>query len=129
MIPILLLLACGPSLDHAAPIAYDHVACDHCGMIVSDPRFAVQISTDTERLVFDDPSCAFHAIAERDLALRHVWFRDSSLAEESWLDWREVGFVPAAGAPMNGGLGAVPAYLDGALSFSEASSRILGGER
>ena len=112
---------------------FEVIVFDNRGIGASDapagPYTVPQLATDTERLFFDDPSCAFHAIAERDLALRHVWFRDSSLVEESWLDWREVGFVPAPGAPMDGGLAAVPAYLEGAMSFSEASSRILLGER
>jgi hypothetical protein len=123
------LLGCGPSLDEPATIAYDHVACDHCGMVVSDPRFAVQIATDAERLVFDDPICAFRTIAERGPHLRHVWFRDSSTSGEEWLDWQEVAFVPASGAPMDGGLAAVPVYTDNAISFSEASSRALAARR
>lgn len=126
---VLWILGCGASLDEPAAVAYDHVACDHCGMVVSDARFAVQIATDTERLIFDDPICAFRAIGERGPHLRHVWFRDSSAVTEEWLDWQEVAFVPASGAPMDGGLAAVPVYTENAISFSVASSRALAPRR
>jgi ABC-2 type transport system ATP-binding protein len=95
---------------------------------ISDPRFAVQLSTaDGDRFEFDDPVCAFRYIGQHGPRLRHVWFHDS--ASEAWLDWQQVAFVPAPGAPMDGGLAAVPVGTEGAISFSQASGRALGGAR
>jgi copper chaperone NosL len=128
MITLLFALACSPSIDEPAPIAYDHVACDHCGMMVSDARFAAQLTTrEGERLEFDDPACVFQYIAQEGPLLAHAWFRDSSAPEDAWLDWQEVAFVAATGAPMNGGVAAVPVGTEGSFSFSEASTRVLGG--
>jgi copper chaperone NosL len=124
---LLLLLACSVGPDQPADLAYDRIACDHCGMIVGDPRFAAQITTkDGQRYAFDDPACAFAFIAEQGPDLAHVWFHDGG---ERWIPWQEVGFVEAKGTPMDGGLAAVfLAEEPGALSFSEASSRVLGGK-
>lgn len=120
------LVACTPGLDEPAAIAYDRVACDHCGMIVGEPRFAAQLTTkDGERYEFDDPSCAVAFVADKGPAIAHMWFRDGSSDEETWIPWQSVGFVPATGSPMDGGLAAVPLPAPGSLSFSEASTRFM----
>ena len=125
-----LLVACTPGPDEPASLAYDHVACDHCGMVVGDPRFAVQMTTrDGERFEFDDPSCAFEYVAEKGPSIAHLWFRDSTSAEDEWIPWASVGFVPARGTPMDGGLAAVPLPTEGAIGFAEASSRFIGGAK
>lgn len=124
---IFVLWACAPDLSAPVPVAWDHAACDHCGMLISDPRFAAQLVTrDGERREYDDPACLFRDIAQDHPSLGNVWFHDS--AGDGWLPWSGVAFVPASGAPMDGGLAAVvPA--PGALSFGEASARVLGGGR
>jgi copper chaperone NosL len=124
----LTLFACGTPLDQPEPMVFDHVACDHCGMLVSDPRFAAQLVTrEGDRYQFDDPACVFQHIVDHGGSLGHVWFHDS--AGEGWLDHRQVGFVPASGAPMDGGLAAVPLATEEAWTFAEASARLLGGAR
>jgi hypothetical protein len=122
-----LLLACARDLGKAPDIAWDHVACDGCGMIVSDPRFAAQlVPQDGPVRVFDDPACLF-AYVERDAPhIAKLWFHDHRGVDGRWLDEREVAFVAATGTPMAGGLGAVPAGTAGAISFGEASARTLG---
>ena len=123
----LLLLACGTPKDEPARLAYDHIACDHCGMMVSDPRFAAQLTTDGgDRYEFDDPVCAFLYIQDHGPKIAHVWFHDSNVPTDAdaWLDWDRVSFVRATGAPMDGGVGAVPIGV-GTMSFSEASGHAL----
>lgn len=124
-------LACADDPNVPQALAYDHVACDACAMMVSDPMFAVQMSTkDGSRYEFDDPACAFRFIADKGPDIAHVWFRDSTSSGEAWLDWQQVAFVPATGAPMDGGLKAVPVGTSAdELSFSAASRHILGGSR
>lgn len=125
------LAGCAPDLSSPAPIPYDHVACDHCGMLISDPRFAAQLATrDGERHEFDDPACLFLWIVDHEPALAGAWFSDSSSADgDVWLSYREVGFIEAKGSPMGGGLGAVPEGTAGAISFGAASSRAVGGRK
>ena len=131
MIPLLLLWACSTPQDEPEALAYDHIACDHCGMIVSEPRFAAQMTTATgERYEFDDPACVFLYIQDRTPAIGHVWFHDSTRPadKDAWLDWQQVSFVESSGAPMDGGLAAVP-LAAGPMSLSEASSRVLTAHR
>ena len=121
------LLACADPTEPRA-VAWDREVCDECGMTVSDPAFAVQlVEGDGDVHLFDDPACAFRYIVDEAPEIRFLWFRDST--GDGWLDWREVRFTPADGAPMDGGLAAVPLGTPDTLSFGEASGRALGGAR
>lgn len=130
MIALLLatLIACNDEHTGAPELVYDRLACAHCGMVVSEPRFAAQLVTaDDEVLAFDDPACLVRYITEKAPSLKNTWFRDSTSREDRWVSMSEVGFVAAAGAPMNGGWAAVPVGTPGAVSFGEMSSRVLTG--
>lgn len=119
---------CGTPVDRPEALVLDREACDACGMLISDPRFAAQLVTrDGDRRAFDDPACAFRYIADHGPHLAHVWFRDSTSDEEVWLEQRQVAFLPAAGAPMNGGFAATPIGTPQAVSFGEASHQVLAG--
>ena len=59
----LLLAACGDGGDWAegmTPIKWDRDACQRCKMVISDPRFAVEIKGGPKETVFkfDDMGCA-----------------------------------------------------------------------
>ena len=130
MIFAILFLAC-TNTDRPAKLVYDHVACDSCGMVVSDPRFAAQLVThDGQRSQFDDPACLFHYVQDHAPPIAHAWFHDSRHPDDpnAWLDWQQVAFVEQAGAPMDGGVAAVPVGA-GAMSFSEASAKIFAKRR
>lgn len=126
-----LLFGCAVDLSKARPLAYDHVACDNCAMLVSDPRFAAQLVTrDGERYEFDDPACWFGFVADKHPSIGNAWFRDGTAPDEVWLSWQQVAFVPTPGAPMDGGFMAVPIGSDvRALSLSEASGQWLSRPR
>lgn len=127
---VALLLACATDPHGPRPIAWDHAACDHCGMLISDPRYGAEIvARDGTVLEFDDPACLFRHIEQHPMPIRDVYFRDAQASEDVWLSSMAVSFVADDGAPMDGGLAAVPAGTPGALSFGEASSRVLGGAR
>lgn len=126
MITLAVLVSCATPLDRPIDVAFDHTACAHCSMLVSDPRFAAQLATvDGERPVFDDPACLFRYVADHHPSIAGVWFHDS--AGDGWLSWREVGFVPDRGAPMNGGWAAVSASTPQSVTFGAASSAVLSG--
>lgn len=124
-----LLFACAVDLETPKSIVLDRAACDHCGMLVSDGRFASELITrDGTWYEFDDPSCLFRFIGDKRPDIGNIWFRDSSSTEEVWLNWQKVTFVRDAGAPMDGGFAAVPLGGDArGLSFSEASGLALEG--
>jgi len=49
-------LACGT--PGPTPIAFGRVACEHCHMIIADPRFAAELVTRTGKVYpFDDAGC------------------------------------------------------------------------
>lgn len=118
-----LLFACAVDLETPKSIVMDRSACDHCGMLVSDARFASELVTkDGTWYEFDDPACLFKFIGDKHPSIGNIWFRDSTAPGEVWLNWQTVTFVRDPGAPMNGGFAAVPGGSDkSAISFSEAS--------
>jgi copper chaperone NosL len=125
-----LLLACAGVPDSPPPLDYDRAACSSCGMLVSEPRFAAElVTTGGDLRTYDDPACLFRDIVATKPSIARLWFRDSSTTEERWISWTEVAFVPATGAPMNGGYAAVPLGTPGAIGFGEASSTALQGSQ
>jgi copper chaperone NosL len=103
---LIALASCAP--DGPADVAWDKVACAHCKMLVSDPRFAAQLQLDDgEVLFFDDPGCLLRARATLSRPVRAAWFHDS--AGEGWLAEGAVAFVRVPETPMGYGLAAVRA--------------------
>jgi hypothetical protein len=122
------LVACGQPLDQPVEVVFDRTACAHCAMLVSDPSFSAQLATaEGDRYVFDDPACAFRYVVDHHPSIAGMWFHDQG--SQDWLSWSAVAFVPAKGAPMDGGWAAVPAGTSGAVSFGAASSAVIGGGR
>jgi hypothetical protein len=114
------LSACAP--EGPAEVAWDRVACAHCRMLVSDPRFAAQLQLeDGEVLHFDDPGCLLLTRTSIVRPVRAVWFHDS--AGEGWLAETEVAFVRGPATPMGYGLaavraGSVPGAMDAAAALA-----------
>jgi hypothetical protein len=76
---------------------------------------------------FDDPGCAFRALARTKPADVHaLYFRH--LSEDRWLPGDQARFISAEGSPMGFGLGAVDAGVEGALSLAEAMAKVTGEE-
>lgn len=123
------LAACGRDLDRPVPVPWDKVACDHCGMLVGEPRHAAELVTPSGDVeFFDDPGCLFRYVAERSPAVAHLWFRGGE-GEDAWLSDGAVAFATGATTPMGSGLAAVPAGTPGALSLPDARARALAGGR
>lgn len=114
--------------DGPAPVPWDRVACAHCRMLVSDPRFAAQLLlADGEVLHYDDPGCLLLGRAALARPVRAAWFHDS--ASERWLPEAEVAFVSGARTPMGYGFAAVAkGTAPGALTPAQVLAA-LGGRR
>jgi copper chaperone NosL len=112
--------------DGPAPVAFDRVACAHCRMLVSDPRFAAQVQlADGEVLQFDDPGCLLIARAAEKRRVRAVWFHDSVGA--GWIAESEVAFVRERTTPMGYGFAAVRAgRVAGALDEAAVLAALAG---
>ncbi|MBM4383514.1 MAG: hypothetical protein FJ091_09115 [Deltaproteobacteria bacterium] len=109
-----------------APVAYDRVACAHCRMLVSEPRFAAQLRRGTgEVLFYDDPGCLLlHRLQLADPE-SHAWFHDSR--SDRWLDDEAVAFLRVAESPMGYGFAAVPRDTEGAEDGGAALAHIESG--
>jgi copper chaperone NosL len=112
-------LACAP--EGPSEVAWDRVACAHCRMLVSDPRFAAQLLLESGELLFyDDPGCLLLDRAARARRARAAWFHDS--AGEGWLAESEVAFVPGAETPMGYGYAAV---RNGSVAGAQGAAAVL----
>lgn len=116
---MLALLACS-NPDAPPKIAWDHAACDECGMLVGEPASAAAlVERDGTQRVFDDPGCLFQYVIGHHPSIAKMWFFDGT----TWFRESEVAFTTGHITPMASGLHAVPAGTPGALSVGEASSR------
>jgi hypothetical protein len=110
------------------PVAWDRQPCAHCGMLLGEPAFAVQLHTaEGDVLFFDDPGCYFSYRAGHMTVVHAAWFHD--LQQDRWRPESAVGFLPVATSPMGWGLGAVEAGTAGALSVDAARALVLADRR
>ncbi len=92
-------------------------ACGSCAMLVSDPRYAAQLTTtDGTRAYFDDPGCMATYVADRHPSVRAMWVRDDV---GHWVDARSARFSPGATTPMDFGWAATTA---GSASWADVES-------
>jgi copper chaperone NosL len=87
--------------------------CDHCHMVLSDPRYAAQLSSQSdERRYFDDIGCLAAFMVEHKLTHAHAWVHDAS----GWRGADQTRYARGAQTPM--GYGFVP-DARGGLDFAE----------
>lgn len=123
---LMLLLACATNPDAPPEVQFDHEACTHCGMLVSEPRYAAALTTNDGKSVhFDDAGCLFRYVLDEHPSVRHMWFHGEGT---TWLNESEVAFTVGGTTPMGSGLVAVPAGTPGAIGVGEASGRALTAE-
>jgi hypothetical protein len=128
---LLLALACGDGDRGPARIAFGRDACSHCGMAISERRFAVQVRRGRDVARFDDFGCAVLWLERHGAQPDEIWAADSDAAGErvEWLDARRAAFRPRQRTPMAYGFAAVAAARPGDLDFESARRAILEHER
>lgn len=73
--------------------------CAHCAMLLSEPRFGAQLTTEAgERFYFDDPGCMAAFEHDRHPRVHAAWVHDA----HGWIDARSARFERAA-SPMDYG--------------------------
>jgi copper chaperone NosL len=88
------------------PIVWDAEACTHCHMLIGEPGFAAQLSTDDGRVLdFDDPGCLLRYLADERPHVHALYFHHAT--EDRWIPGAEVAFRRVASSPMGWGLAAV----------------------
>ena len=122
------LLACEPSADTPVDPAWSKQPCEHCGMVVSEPRFAAEVvRANGARVFFDDVGCMMAFVDEQRSPVRHAWVNDG----HRWIDARKAHFHDEAATPM--GFGLVASGDDvGGIAYDDADARVrakLGAKR
>ncbi len=135
LLPLMVLLFVGGGLvftlrwlqrlpSSPVDIVWDKEACAHCHMHVGEPRFAAQLQTqEGDILNFDDPGCLLRFQAEQNRTVHAIYFHHHS--EDRWLPHRTTVFVPVEPTPMGYNLGAAELGVVGALSYVEATRRVV----
>jgi len=95
-------------------------ACASCTMLVSDPRFAAELSTrDGARVFFDDPGCMASWLLDHSGQARREWVRS---AAATWIDAPSARYARGQSSPMSYGF--APAESgDAVWSDIEAEAR------
>jgi len=123
-----LLAACGEGTSGPARIAFGRDACDHCGMAISERRYAVQVRRGPKVARFDDFGCAVLWLERHGEAdVTEIWAMDAE--GERWLDARRASWRGGQRTPMAYGFGAVGEAGPGDLDFEAARRAILERER
>lgn len=98
-----LLLAACEDLEVAKDPVWNKQPCEHCHMVLSDPRYAAQVSTeDGRRLYFDDIGCMASFLNARASESVRAWARVGG----HWHDARTMRYARDGQTPM--GFGFVP---------------------
>jgi copper chaperone NosL len=138
---VLILAGCSAAAGGDGPpeIRYGVDVCDHCNMIINEPRFAAAYFSEAgETRRFDDIGEMFLYAEEQGEAVRSYWVHD--FHSEEWLQANRATFTynPDLITPMGWGVAAFAtesdahAYHDehGAtiLSYTELREQVLRGE-
>ena len=113
-------LACGVRADGPPSIVLDRTACSHCGMLISEPRYAAAYRVHgSPARVFDDIGCLRSALREDGAqGAAQLWFHDASGG--GWINGAEAVLVnaPEIRTPMGGG---TIAFMDRAEALAAAA--------
>lgn len=125
-----LVAACSPPASGPVRVAWGRDACQHCGMVIGDERFAAQVRRgprDAAR--FDDFGCAMTWLEEHggvDTA-SEIWVMDEDRRE--WIDAQRATYRTGRSTPMGYGFGAALVPGPESLDFAAARAAVLEHER
>lgn len=133
---MLFLAAC--SIDPGngpGDVKWDRDACERCRMVLSDRKHSAQIRyfpADKKRsklLKFDDIGCALIWLEDKpwkDDPKTQLWVADRNGG--GWLNARDAIYIKGDVTPMEYGLGAQEAAVEGGLDFAQAKAHIFAVE-
>ena len=118
-----LALACEDASKPADPV-WGKQPCGHCAMLVSDPRYAAQLSTkEQNRVYFDDVGCMAAYVKSRHPDVQAMWVRDDA---GHWVDARTAHFDKGEKTPMDYGF---TARSSGSAAWSDVELAVEQRER
>ena len=131
LLVLLLSAGCSGEPDTGpVKIRWDRETCARCAMAVSDPHYAAEIrggpaGQKTRVYKFDDIGCAVVWLDQqpwKDDPRTEIWVTD--FRDGKWLDATRAWYVTGKKTPMDYGLGAQDAPVEGALNFDQARKHI-----
>jgi nitrous oxide reductase accessory protein NosL len=130
LVALLLAAACSEPTSGPVRVVWGRHACDHCGMLISEPRFAAQVRLGPREVArFDDFGCAALWLDAHGgaAAAREFWAMDAE--GDEWLDARRAFYRAGQRTPMAYGLAALREREPGALDFEGALGALRERER
>jgi hypothetical protein len=114
---LVLVAGCHEAADRPLDPVWGKQPCDHCAMLVDEPRFAAQATTaDGARVYFDDVGCLAGWLREHRRGAARAWVR----RDDTWVPVGDARFHGGERTPM--GYGYVAAG-DG-IDWSELERRL-----
>lgn len=120
---------CGGGDEGPGPIKLGRDACDFCGMIISEIRYAAEIrgGANNRLYKFDDVGCAVH------FTTRNAWAAEpaakfwamSHQDGATWLDTRQAAYRQGLPTPMGYGFAAVPAAGADTVPYDAMKAAVL----
>ncbi|MCC2112552.1 MAG: hypothetical protein KDJ16_11010 [Hyphomicrobiales bacterium] len=112
-------------------IVYGRDTCDYCRMIISDPRYAVQIRQGPGKTAFkfDDIGDAVFFLEEQDWKAEETvefWVMDVTEGK-TWLDARTAYYLSGLQSPMAYGYGAVENAAPETITYATMTEKVLAG--
>lgn len=112
------VLGCDPAAMEATEPVWGKQPCEHCAMLLSERDHGAQlVTTDGERLYFDDLGCMVAWTLEHPARAQRQWVRTADTQE--WVAPENAGFEPAARTPM--GFGVIASSKPGSLVWSDVN--------
>jgi copper chaperone NosL len=108
--------------DRAADAVWGKQPCEHCKMVLSEPRHAAQMITrDGTRLFFDDLGCMIEYERARAETPKRVWVRNE---QGAWIDASTARYEHGARTPMDYGFASSD---HGRLSLADVKRQLARG--
>lgn len=121
LVAALALAACHEAADRPLEPVWGKQPCDHCAMLLDEPRFAAQLATpDGTHLYFDDVGCLAAWLREHPRAGARTWVR----RDNGWLDAERARYTSGARTPMGYGFVAAADDAPATVGWSELSRRM-----
>jgi copper chaperone NosL len=99
---LMMCVACGPGPDQPAEPVWGKQACEHCMMLVSDPRPAAQaVLVGGTRMFFDDVGCLVEWLDDSGHVPMGVWVRAPD--GQGWTDAYSARYSDGHRTPMDHG--------------------------
>lgn len=98
---LLVLSACSPPADQPVDPVWGKQPCDHCKMLVSEPRPSAQAVVGKSRRFFDDIGCLIGWMEASGEQPEHVWVRAAT--GNAWVDALAAKYKGGHRTPMDYG--------------------------